>query len=225
MLQANIVTVIIWEYHVSDVDDPKVEFIEVMSTRGYEDYHYKCLTAMTKRRYRKRTLYLEWAKPRGLQKEVLFVDGDAVGMIEYAPAGSSAYPICGSGVWVVNCIWVLRRAKGHHYGKALMSRTIDSVEDAGGLATIALEGHHSPWLKLRQMEYLGFRSIDSRTMRHRVKRPEACFRTHLMWMPLAEEATPPRMDWEEMLKGVDFCIAHPLYRAERLKLEKVFEFC
>jgi len=46
-----------------------------------------------------------------------------------------------------------------------------------------------------------------------------------MWMTLAEDAAPPRMDWEEILKGVDFCIAHPLYRAESLKLEKVFEFC
>jgi GNAT superfamily N-acetyltransferase len=207
------------------VDDPKVEFVEVIGTHGYEEYHYTCLTAMTKRHYRKRAQYLEWALPRGLQKEVLFVDDDAVGMIEYSPAGASAYPISGTGVWVVNCIWVLRRAKGHRYGKALMNRMIDSLEDAGGLATIALEGHPSPWLRLWQIEYLGFRSINSRTMRHKVKRPETCFRTHLMWMPLAEDAAPPRMDWEEILKGVDFCIAHPLYRAERLKLEKVFEFC
>ena len=207
------------------MDDPKVEFVEIMGTHGYEDYHYTCLTAMTKRHYRKRAKYLEMALPRGLQKEVLFVDDDAVGMIEYAPASASAYPISGTGVWVMNCIWVLRRAKGHRYGKALMSHLIDSVEEADGLATIALEGHPSPWLRLWQMEYLGFRSIDSRTMRHRVKRPETCFKTHLMWMPLAEDAAPPKMDWEEMLKGVEFCIAHPLYRAERLKLEKVFEFC
>ena len=207
------------------MDDPKVEFVEVMGTRGYEEYHYRCLTAMTKRRYRKRTRYLEWGIPRGLRKEVLFVDDEAVGMIEYAPAGASAYPISGNGVWVVNCIWVLRRAKGHRYGKSLINRMMDSVEDASGLAMIALEGHHSPWLRLWQMEYLGFRTIDSRTMRHMVKRPDICFRTHLMWMPLVEGAAPPRMDWEEMLKGVDFCIAHPLYRAERLGLDVVFEEC
>jgi hypothetical protein len=46
-----------------------------------------------------------------------------------------------------------------------------------------------------------------------------------MWMPLGENSEPPVMDWGEMLRGVDFCIAHPLYRAERLGLEVIFEEC
>jgi GNAT superfamily N-acetyltransferase len=155
------------------------------------------------RRYRKRARYLDEASVGGLRKEVLFMDRDAVGMIEYAPASFSAYPISGDGVWVMNCIWVLRRAKGHRFGKMLMRRMLETAEDATGFATVALEGHKSPWLKLPQMEYLGFRSVDSRMMHHKVKWPEICFRVHLMWMPLKEGADPPVMDWKGLLRGVE----------------------
>jgi len=55
--------------------------------------------------------------------------------------------------------------------------------------------------------------------------PEVCFETHLMWMPMEDGAEPPAMNWEELLKGVDFCIAPPLYNAESLGLEVVFEEC
>jgi hypothetical protein len=46
-----------------------------------------------------------------------------------------------------------------------------------------------------------------------------------MWMPVVKDAEPPVIDWEEMMKGVDFCIAHPLYNAEGLGLEVIFEEC
>ena len=55
--------------------------------------------------------------------------------------------------------------------------------------------------------------------------PEVCFETHLMWMPMEDGAEPPAMNWEEVLKGVDFCIAHPVYNSESLGLEVVFEEC
>ena len=44
-------------------------------------------------------------------------------------------------------------------------------------------------------------------------------------MPLRGDALPPVMDWKAMLRGVDFCIAHPLYRAERIGLEEIYEEC
>ncbi len=204
---------------------PNIRFIDAVRDPEGERYLYKCLAPHPYRRYRKRAHYLEKAVEGGLRKEVLLLEGDAVGMIEYAPAEVSAYPVSGPGVWVMNCIWVLRRAKGHRFGRMLMGRMLEAAEDAEGFATIALDGHTSPWLRLRHMEFLGFRSIDSRRMRHKVKRPEVCFETHLMWMPLEEGAEKPTMNWAEMLKGVDFCIAHPLYRAERLCLEVIFEEC
>lgn len=156
---------------------------------------------------------------------MIFVDGDAVGMIEYAPVEASVYPVTGPDIWGMNCIWVLRRAAGHRYGTALIDRMRETVGDAGGVATIALEGHYSPWLRLPQMEHLGFRSIDSKRMRHKAKQRDICFKVHLMWMPLRPESEPPEMDWERMLQGVDFCIAHPLYRAESLGLDEPFEPC
>ena len=207
------------------MDAPDIKIVDAIRDPELGKFLYKCLAPITHRPYRKRTRYLEGAVPGGLGKEVLFLDGDAVGMIEYAPAGASGYPISGEGVWVMNCIWVLRRAKGHRFGRLLMGRMLEAAKDAKGFATIALDGHTSPWLRLRHMEFLGFRSIDSRKMRHKVKRPEVCFQTHLMWMPVEEGAEKPTMDWAEMLKGVDFCIAPPLYRAERLGLEAVFEEC
>lgn len=207
------------------MDAPRIRVIDVVHGPEGEKYLYKCLAPVPFRRYRKRARYLEEAADKGLRKEVLFMDGDAVGMVEYAPAVASAYPISGHNVWVMNCIWVLRRAKGHRFGKMLIGRMIQSVGDASGIATVALDGHPSPWLKLVQMEYLGFHSVDSRRMRHKVKRSKVCFETHLMWMSLKRNANLPVMDWTVMLKGVDFCIAHPLYRAERLGLEEIFKPC
>ena len=148
-----------------------------------------------------------------------------MGEFEYVPSSASTYPIFGDGVWVMNCIWVLRRAKGHHFGKILVRRMVDAAGDASGFVTVGLEGHPSPWLKLPQMEYLGFRSLGSAGMRHKVKHRDVCFRAHLMWMPVRRDAEPPLMDWKAMLREVDFCIAHPLYRAERLGLEEVYEEC
>ena len=186
---------------------------------------YKCLAPHPFRKYRKRDRYLDEAAPKGLRKEILFMDGDAVGQIEYAPAEASAYPISGHEVYVMNCIWVLRRAKNHGFGRMLMKGMVNKICNAAGIATIALEGHPSPWLRLPHMEYLGFRSLDSARMRHKVKHRDVCFRTHLMWMPLRANAEPPEMDWKALLRGVDFCIAHPLYRAERLGLEEIYEEC
>jgi len=170
---------------------------------------YKCLAPHPYRRYRKRAQYLEKAAPRGLRKEILFMDGDAVGQIEYAPAAVSAYPVSGVDVYVMNCIWVLRRAKGHRFGRMLMERMIEYVGDSAGIATVALEGYPSPWLKFPHMEYLGFRPLESRKMRHKKKHRDVCFKAYLMWMPLRGDAEPPVMDWKEILRGVDFCIAHP----------------
>lgn len=204
---------------------PNIEIIDVIRVPGGEQYLYKCLAPHPFKWYRKRAKYLEEAILRGLRKEILLLDGSAVGMIEHAPAEASGYPISGPGVWVMNCIWVLRRAKGHKFGKMLMGRMLGAAKDSEGFATIALDGHPSPWLRLRHMEYLGFHSIDSMRIRHKVKRPEVCFTIHLMWMPTVEAAKPPAIDWDEMMKGIDFCIAHPLYNAEGLGLEVIFEEC
>ncbi len=203
----------------------EVEVVDVINKGEYKRYLWKCISPMPYRRYRKRGEYLQRAIPKGLRKEILLLNGDAVGQIEYAPAEASGYPIRGDGIWVMNCIWVLRRAGGRGFGRLLMDRMLSRIGDAEGVATIALDGHHSPWMKLWQMEYLGFKSIEYRGLRHKVKRRDVCFRLHLMWMPLRAGAHPPEMDWSETLRGVDFCLAHPLYRAESWSLDIVYEPC
>lgn len=200
--------------------------VDVTHSKEHEKHLHGCLASFTRvRRYRKRSEYLAEAIGKGLRKHVLFMDEEAVGMIEYAPPDASPYPIDGEGVVVMSCVWVLRRAAGRGFGKMLLERMQEDARDAAGFASIALSGHPSPWLRLSQMERLGFTSIDSRRIRHKVKKPDQCFEVHLMWMPVSGHTAEPEMDWREMLKGVDYCIGHPLYRAKSHGLEEPLEFC
>ena len=118
-----------------------VHVVDAVEGSMYEKYLYKCLAPMPFRKYKKRHRYLKSAIPRGLRKKILFFKNAAVGQIEYAPAEASGYPILGGNVVVLNCIWVLRKAKGHRFGKYLLNEMIRDCEDADGFATIGLENH------------------------------------------------------------------------------------
>jgi len=128
-----------------------VRVVDVTTNSSYERYLYKCLSPMPFRRFRKRREYLEFAVPRGFRKKILFFNDVAVGQIEYAPAEASGYPIQGENVVVLNCIWVLRKAKGHRFGKYLLKEMIKECRDADGFATIGLENHWSRWLRKEHM--------------------------------------------------------------------------
>ena len=187
-----------------------------------ESLLYKCISPMPFRRWSPRRSYLERAIPAGLRKKVLLVDGEAVGQVEYAPAGFSGYPIYGEKLVVMNCIWVLRRAKGHRFGKLLVRHMVESEQWASSFATVGLEGHWSPWMKKMHMEYLGFKSIDSFKVEALYKRVGWKFKLHLMWLPRHSGAPKPRWDKEEMLRGVYFCIAHPLYHPMKIRDAYIF---
>ncbi|NWF87653.1 hypothetical protein HXY32_07610, partial [Candidatus Bathyarchaeota archaeon] len=124
----------------------KALIIDITNKDEYERYLYRCLAPMPFRRYSRRQAYLEYAVPRGLHKKLLILNGKVVGQIEYAPAEASGYPITGDNVIVMNCIWVLRKAKGHNFGRQLLIDMMRSEKKAFGFATIALEGHWSGWL-------------------------------------------------------------------------------
>jgi hypothetical protein len=203
-----------------------VEVIDATGIEEYERFLYKCLSPIPFRKYRKRREYLEAAIAKGFRKEILFLNGKAVGQIEYSPAEVSGYPIsCNERCIVMNCIWVLRKAKGNNFGKLLMNNMIKSERDAACFATIGLENHWSPWFKKWKMEKLGFKSIDSIEVMHKIKHRGERFKIHLMWLPIRENASQPTWNREEMLKGVDFCIAHPLYRAEKFGDAEILEKC
>lgn len=106
---------------------------------------------------KRRIEYLKKAIPKGFRKKLLISDGEVVGQIEYSPAEASYYPILAENLIVMNCIWVLREAKDHEFGKRLMEDMMKTEKDASGFATIALENHWSPWFRREQMERLGFK--------------------------------------------------------------------
>lgn len=177
---------------------------------------------MPSRRYARRQEYLEKAISKGFHKKLLIQNGNVIGQIEYAPAEASGYPIIDDNLIVMNCVWVLRRAKGHNYGKLLINDMIESEKDAASFATIALENHWSHWFEKSAMEKLGFKSIDSIKVSHKTKHKEQTITIHLMWMPVKENARPPGWDKQQLLQGETFCLAHPLYRPQTWK-ENVFE--
>lgn len=194
-----------------------IKIVEITEKAEYEKYLYRCLAPMPFRRYERRQKYLQEAIPKGFHKKLLIFNGKVVGTIEYAPAEVSGYPIKGDRVIVMNCIWVLRRAKGHDFGRLLLRDMMKSEEKAFGFATIALKNHWSHWFEKWQMEKLGFKAIDSIQAKHKTKHPEQVFTIHLMWMPLEENAEPPIMDWQKLLEGETFCMAHPLYHPQTWK--------
>jgi len=164
------------------------------------------------RRYANRQRYLDTALTKGFHKNLLIVNGEVVGSIEYAPAEASGYPITGKGTVVMNCVWILRKMKGHSFGRLLVDRMVKTETAAVGFATIALENHWSPWFRKSQMEKLGFKALDSIAVSHRAKRPDQVFRVFLMWMPRTTNAQPPMWNKQKLLEGETFCLAHPLYR-------------
>ena len=195
--------------------------IDITELAEYEKYLHRCLVGPPSKQYKKRIEYLKKAIPKGFRKKLLISDGDVVGQIEYAPAEASYYPIMGDNMIVMNCIWVLRRAKRHNFGKLLLKDMIESEKNAFGFATIALENHWSPWFRKWQMEKLGFRPIDSIDVVHKTKYKGRVFSIYLMWMPATENARPPTWNKEKLLEGITCCIAHPLYHPQTYKPKQI----
>jgi hypothetical protein len=195
--------------------DSRTKIVDITKKTDYEKYLYRCLAPMPFKRYATRQKYLQEAIPKGFRKKLLISNGEVVGTIEYAPAEASGYPIKGDNIIVMNCIWVLRKAKGHNFGKLLIRDMVKSEKNALGFAIIALENHWSPWFMKRRMEKLGFMSIDSIQVKHKIKHPEQGFAIHLMWIPMKENVKPPIINWQKLLDGETFCMAHPLYHPQR----------
>jgi hypothetical protein len=200
-----------------------VEIVDVTFDPDRERFLYGCLVSKHPRKYQRRREYLDTAIPNGFHKKILIFGGDIVGTIEYAPPEAAGYPIQGKDIMVVNCIWVLRRAKGHHLGTRLIEDMMQAEPSASGFATIGLEDHRSPWFKKSQIEKLGFRSINSVRVTHKTKQLGVPFAIHLMWLPLREGAEPPTWDKKKLLEGEYFCRAHPFYHPQTYKPKEILE--
>ncbi|MCK4424574.1 hypothetical protein KAU93_02725, partial [Candidatus Bathyarchaeota archaeon] len=95
----------------------RVKITDITKNKRYERYLYRCLAPIPFRKYSRRQEYLENAIPKGFHKKLLIFNGKILGQIEYAPAEASYYPVTGENIIAMNCIWVLRKAKGHNLGK------------------------------------------------------------------------------------------------------------
>jgi hypothetical protein len=200
----------------------QTKIVDITEIGEYEKYLYRCLAGPF-RRYKKRMEYLKNATPKGFHKKLLILNREVVGQIEYSPAEVSYYPIMGDNIIVMNCIWVLKKAKGHNFGKLLMEDMIKSEKEAAGFATIALENHWSPWFKKGEMEKLGFKSLDSTKVAHKTKYKGQVFSIHLMWMPTTEKAKPLTWNKKKLLEGITTCILHPLYHPQTYRPKQILE--
>lgn len=201
----------------------QIRIVDITKEVKYEKYLYRCLAGPPSKRYKKRIKYLEKAIPKGFHKKLLIANEKVVGTIEYAPSEASYYPIVGDNVTVMNCIWVLRKAKGHDYGRLLVRNMINSEKDSSGFATIALENHWSPWFKRWQMETLGFKPLESIKVMHKSKYEGQIFSIYLMWMPNISKSKPPTWNIHELLEGITCCIAHPLYHPQTFEPKQILE--
>jgi len=202
----------------------EIRIVDVTRNGEYEIFLHRCLAGPF-RRYKKRTEYLRKAIPRGFHKKLLIFNGEVTGQIEYSPAEVSYYPMKGDNIIIMNCIWVLKKAKGHYFGKLLLENVIRSEKEAAGFATIALENHWSPWFKKEEIEKLGFKSLGSIKVAHKTKHKGRAFKIHLMWMPTAENSKPPTWNQQKLLEGITPCILHPLYHPQTYEPKQILEKC
>ena len=198
----------------------EAKIVDIAKNSEYEIFLHRCLAGPF-RQYKKRTEYLRKAIPRGFHKKLLIFDQEVAGQIEYSPAEASYYPIIGNNIIVMNCVWVLKKTKGHNFGKLLLEDAMKSEKDAVGFATIALENHWSPWFKKEGIEKLGFKSLESTKVAHKTKYKGRVFKIHLMWMPTAENSKPPTWNQQKLLEGITTCILHPLYHPQTYEPKQI----
>jgi N-acetylglutamate synthase-like GNAT family acetyltransferase len=189
----------------------------------YKKYLNTWLVGPPSKACQRRIEYSKNAIAKGFRKKLLISDGQVVGQIEYSPAEVSYYPIIGENLIVMNCIWVLKRAKGHDFGKKLLRDMIESEKEASGFATIALENHWSPWFRKEQIEKLGFKPINSIGVTHETKYKDRVFGIYLMWMPNSKVAKPPTWNEQKLLEGTAACTAHPLYHPQTYKPRQILQ--
>ena len=221
---------------IGDINND-VRIIDVTNNPEFKKFLYTCLFHIKKespnyrysKNFKERHDYLEFSIPRGYHMKILFWKGDHVGMIEYAPIEASGLPIIGRNIVVMNCIWVHRKAKEHNFGRRLIEEMILNEKQATGFATIGLENYWMIWMQKIQMENLGFKSIKSIKLKHKIYHTEKCFKLHLMWMPMQKNAVAPEWNKSKILRGVTCCSHHPLYRGrygvKKLNLLEIYEKC
>ena len=119
-----------------------VEIVSVgadnLAERGFFCRKSKMKTAGNQRK-------LAWAHEGftdGLGIDILYEDGRSVGFVEYVPGEGAWRAVHAPGFVVIHCIWVVGRAKGKGYGRALLERVENRARELGasGVAMVTSSG-------------------------------------------------------------------------------------
>ena len=127
----------------------------------------------------------EWLKQR-FEEGLVFYRSAERGkcFIEYIPAENAWVPIDAAGWLYINCLWVSGSLKGHGYSSELLEECLRDAKAQGknGVCILCAEG--------RKRDYLA----DSKFLTHKgfqVSDISDCG-INLMYLPLAENARPPK---------------------------------
>jgi len=104
--------------------------------------------------------------------------------IEYIPAENAWVPIQADGYFYIDCLWVSGSLKGHGYSNDLLEECIRDAKEQGrkGLCILSSEGRKREFLSdPKYLAYKGFAVADT----------SECG-IDLMYLPLAQDAEPPR---------------------------------
>lgn len=127
----------------------------------------------------------EWLKQR-LDDGLVFYRSEERGkcFIEYIPAENAWVPIEADEYLYINCLWVSGSMKGHGYSNDLLEACIRDAraQEKNGICILCAEGRKREFLAdPKFLTYKGFRVADI----------SDCG-INLMYLPLADNAAPPR---------------------------------
>ncbi len=127
----------------------------------------------------------EWLKQR-FKEGLVFCRSTERGkcFIEYIPAENAWVPIQADGYFYIDCLWVSGSLKGHGYSNDLLEECIRDAKERGrkGLCILSSGGRKREFLSdPKYLAYKGFAVADT----------SECG-INLMYLPLAQDAEPPR---------------------------------
>ena len=122
--------------------------------------------------------WLEKRLPYGVGGKLAYYGGQLVGMAEYSPIEYAPFPITGTGLLHINCIWVLPQFQRKSIGRNLVKACLTEAEARGrkGLSVVSYDGAFL--MPSTFFLHEGFRRIQMRG------------REELMWKEL-EPCKPP----------------------------------
>lgn len=129
----------------------------------------------------------EWLKER-FEEGLVFYRSVERGkcFIEYIPAENAWVPITADGYLFINCLWIAGSMKGHGYSNDLMDQCINDAKSQGRKGVCVLSSAKRKKEFLSDSKYLAYKGFQ-------IADESECGIT-LMYLPLSDDATPPRFN-------------------------------